>query len=218
MAKENLLEKLGEKGANIAGIVESLVKSKRQIPVILEALLVENSSRKYSYEKALRLLSGRKPEWIYPYFDHFKSMLRNDNSFLKWGAILTLSNLTAVDTESKFEQIFREYFKPIHGPEMITAANIIGASATIVRHKPELADRVANEIFKAEKAVYLNKGVPSPECRNVVLGQAIDTLYQIYGYIGPKMRVLKFVRRQEHNTRKAVAKKAERFLRKYPAE
>lgn len=217
MAKENLLEKLGAKGADIPEIVESLLKSKHQVPAIVEALQVEKSPRKYSCEKTLRLLSEKRPEWIYPYFDLFVSMLQSDNSFLKWGAIVTLSNLTAVDIDGKFEHVFGQYFKPLRGPEMITASNIVGASVRIVHSKPELADRIADEILKVETATYLNKGAPSPECRNVVTGQAIDTFDQIYGYLGTKSPILKFVARQENNPRKSVARKVERFLRKYSA-
>jgi hypothetical protein len=217
MAKENLLEKLGTKGTDIREIVESLLNAKHQIPLIVEALQAEKSSRKYSCEKALRLLSEKKPEWIYPYFDLFASMLQSDNSFLKWGALITLANLTAVDREGKFEHIFSTYFKPLSGAEMITASNIVGASVRIVYSKPELADRIANEILRVETATYLNKGAPSPECRNVVIGQAIDTFDQIYGYLEMKLPILKFVARQENNPRKSVPGKVARFLRKYSA-
>ena len=214
MTGENLLSKLGAKGADIQGIVNGLVKKSRQIPDLVEALQAEKSSKKYAYEKALRLLSEKNPEWIYPYFDVFVSMLDNDNSFLKWGAIMTVANLTAVDTEGKFEQIFNKYFRPIRDSVMVTAANIIGSSVKVVQFKPELADRIANEILKVEKANYLNKGTPSPECRNIAIGQAIDAFDRIYEMVEPKARIVSFIKRQKTNTRKAVAKKAEDFIRK----
>ena len=131
------------------------------------------------------------------------------------GAIMTVANLTAVDTKNRFKAIFRKYYAPISGPVMVTAANVIGSSGNIVRAKPELADTVTKEILKVEKAGYLNKGEPSPECRNVAIGQAIDAFDQFYDRIGPKKKVLNFVKRQLTNTRKQVAKKAEQFMSKH---
>lgn len=96
---------------------------------------------------------------------------------------------------------------------MITAANIVGSSARIAQAKPHLVDRVAGEILKVEKGKYLHKGQLSPECRNVVIGHAIDTFDAFFANIEDKPTVLKFVRRQLKNTRPAVAKKATRFLK-----
>lgn len=215
MASKSILDQLGVKGADIGSVADQLVKNRRQIPVLVEALQVEKSSKKYAYEKALRRVSEIRPELLFPHFDVFIRMLDNENSFLKWGAIMTVANLTAVDTENRFEDIFRKYYAPISGPVMVTAANVIGSSVNIVRAKPELADPVVKEILKVEKARYLNKAEPSPECRNVAIGHAIDAFDQFYDRIGSKNKVLNFVKRQLGNTRKPVARKAERFVRKH---
>jgi hypothetical protein len=152
---------------------------------------------------------------MYPYFGVFVELLDSDNSFLKWGAIIDVANLTVVDSENRFEAVFRKYFDPICGPTMVTAANIIGGSAVIARAKPDLVDLITNEILKVEKAKYLRNRMPSPECRNVAIGQAIDSFDKFYDLIGPKTRVLGFVRRQLKNTRSQVVKKAERFIKKH---
>jgi hypothetical protein len=162
----------------------------------------------------LRLVSERRPELIYPYFGVFVGLLDSDNSFLKWGAIMTVANLAAVDAEKKFEAIFQKYYAPIPGPAMITAANIIGGSDKIARAKPELTERITREILKVEKGKYKNKGALSPECRNVAIGHAIDTFDKLFEQIDDKAKVIAFVKRQLKNTRKPVVKKAERFLKR----
>ncbi len=215
MAANNILDQLGATGADIDAIAHQLVKNIRQIPVIVEALQLEKSAKKFAYEKALRRLSEIRPELLYPHFDVFVRMLDNENSFLKWGAVMTVANLTAVDSQNRFEDIFKRYYAPISGPVMVTAANVIGSSTRIVRAKPALADAVTKEILRVEKADFLNKGEPSPECRNVAIGQAIDAFDQFYDRVGPKNKVLNFVKRQLSNTRKQVAGKAEKFLRKH---
>ncbi len=215
MAKDNTLEQLRRKGADIEAIVEHVTRKPKEISELVEALKVEKRAFKFNYEKVLRGVSEKRPELVYPYFDVFEGLLDSDNSFLKWGATITIGNLAAVDEEKKFEAVFRKYYAPISGPVMITAANIIGSSAKIALAKPELTESITREILKVDKANYERKGKLSPECRNVAIGQAIDSFDKFFGQIEDKKVVLEFVKRQLKNTRKPVAKKAERFLRKH---
>ena len=215
MANPDIFEALAVKGADIRLLADQLIKNRRQIPELVEALQTEKSAKKYAYEKILRFVSERRPDLIYPHFDVFAGLLGSENNFLKWGAIMTVANLTAADTEKKFEAVFRKYFDPISGPTMITASNIIGSSVAVVRAKPALADAITKEILKVEKAKYWLKGSLSPECRNVAIGQAIDSLDQLYCQIENKARVTAFVKRQLKNTRKPVARRAGQFLQKH---
>jgi len=215
MAKSDILEQLGQKGADIPAFVERVIKKPKEIPVLIEALKVEKRAVKFSYEKVLRLASERQPELIYPYFEEFVDLLDSDNSIIKWGAIMTIANLVSVDEQKKFETIFKKYYAPISGHMMITAANIIGSSFKIALAKPELTGRITREILKVEKAKYERHGEPSPECRNVAIGHAIDSFEKFFEQIDDKKAVIAFVKRQLKNTRKPVAKKAERFIRKH---
>jgi hypothetical protein len=128
---------------------------------------------------------------------------------------MTVANLTAADTQNRFEAIFQKYYAPISGPAMITAANIIGSSVAIARSKPALTRDITREILRVEKAHFLIKGSPSPECRNVAIGHAIDVFDKLYDQIGNKNEVVNFVKRQLKNTRKPVAAKAAQFMRKH---
>jgi hypothetical protein len=60
-----------------------------------------------------------------------------------------------------------------------------------------------------------DRGQLSPECSNVVYGHAIDSFGRFYDTIKNKKVVDDFIKRQLNNTRKPVAKKAEKFLRKH---
>ena len=215
MQQNNILDQVASKGADLDVLADQLIKDSKQIPILIEALKTEKSAKKFSYEKALRLVSAKQPASIYPYFDFFCSLLDHDNNFLKWGAIMTIANLTAADAQKKFEALFPKYFAPISGPTMIAAANIIGSSITIVQAKPALTDAITHEILKVEKAKFLLRGQPSPECRNVAIGHALNALDGFFDKIIDKADVLKFVKRQLKNMRKPVARRAEQFMRKH---
>ncbi len=75
--------------------------------------------------------------------------------------------------------------------------------------------KIVKEILKVEKAKYQNKGVLSPECRNVGCGHAVKSFEELYNKIDNKKSVIEFVKRQLKSTREPVKKRAKKFLVKY---
>jgi hypothetical protein len=217
MAQASILQQLKAKEIDAVTAADRLVAAPGRIPELIDALQTEKGSAKYAYEKTLRFVSERRPELIYPDFDAFAALLDHENSFLKWGAIMTIANLTAVDASGRFEALFDRYYAPVASPVMVTAANLIGSSPKIARAKPHLAQRITQEILKVEEAHYERHGSPSPECRHVAIGHALDAFDQFYDLIDDKAAILAFAKRQLQNTRKQVARKAERFLRAHVA-
>ncbi|MBU2235886.1 hypothetical protein KKA01_02390, partial [Patescibacteria group bacterium] len=155
MNKEQLISQIKQK--KVDQLVGKALKEPKIIAVAFKVMETESSAVKFGAEKVIRLVSEKSPKLVYPYFDRLVKMTAHENSFLKWGAYLTLANLAVVDKKNKFEKIFADYFKPITGPEMVTAANIVGGAAKIAQAKPKLADRIAKEILKVEKGIYKHK-------------------------------------------------------------
>jgi len=204
-----------KKKKDVNKISARVIKNPVIIKELVEQLKIEKSSLKFSYEKILRLISEKTPQLIYPYFDDYVKLLDSENNFLKWGAVLTIANLTSVDSENKFDKIFRKYYLPIEGPAMITAANIISSSWRIVSAKPYLTENITKEILKVQRAEYIHKGKLSLECKNVVCGHAIDSFAMFYNKIENKKPVRDFTKQQLNNSREAVKKKAEKFIKKF---
>lgn len=196
-------------------IADEVTGNPELIVHLIYGIKTEKSALKFSYEKILRLVSEKHPELIYPYFNEMTKFLDSENNFIKWGAIMTIANLASVDTGNKFERLFKKYYAPVKGPVMITAANIIGSSWKIASAKPELAEKITSEILKIQNGKYINRGELSPECKNIVCGHAIDSFALFYDKIKNKKAVNKFVKAQLNNSRPAVRKKAEKFIKKY---
>ncbi|MCP4581445.1 MAG: hypothetical protein GY839_07480 [candidate division Zixibacteria bacterium] len=211
----NVIEKLCLDGSDKEKIAEEVTGSPEYITQLLDGLSHDKGRVRLGCDKVLRLISERQPTLIYGHFDIFVMMLDSDNNILKWSAIITISNLVSVDTDGKFEKIFKKYYLPIAGKTMITASNIIKNSWKIALAKPALIEKITQEILKAEKAKYINKGQLSPECNNIVCGNAIDSFDKFYDKIKNKKPVTGFVKRQLKNTRKPVVKRAEKFLKKH---
>ncbi len=214
----DIQEELDKKGLVPAELAEQVIKEPENIAGLIEVLKAPKGTARYRSEKVLRIVSESRPDLLYPFFDVYTGLLDSENSFIKWGAILTLANLVRADTQKKFDDIFEKYYQPITGTVMVTAANIIGSSVKILSARPELASRITNEILKVEKAKYKLHDVLSPECRNVALGHTVDTFDEIFDLLGDKdtqAAVVKFVKRQLKNTRNAVVKKAEKFIKRH---
>jgi len=210
MSGSKLQQEIARKETDMEKTVDKVMKKPELLSEVFEGLGSDKARIKYGCVKVLRLISEKKPEILYPRMDFFSDLLDSDNNFLKWGAIHTIANLVAADSERRFEVIFDKYFAPIPGPELIPAGNVIGGAAKIALAKPELSDRIAKEMVKVEKAKY-----KTTECRNVAMGHAIKSFDLFFDQIKDKEPVIKLIKKQLKNTRNATRKKAERFLRKW---
>ena len=210
MSGSKLQQEIAKKDTDLEKIAEKALKKPELLSEVLEGLGSDKARIKYGCEKVLRLISEKRPEILYPRIDSFISLLDSDNNFLKWGAIHTIANLAAVDSEEKFEGIFDRYFAPIPGPELIPASNVIKGAAKIALAKPGLSDRIAKEILKVEKSKY-----QTAECRNVAMGHAIMSFDLFFTQIKDKEPVIKLIKKQLKNRRNATRKKAEGFLKKW---
>ena len=179
----DIAAEISKKGADAGKIASYAIKNPQCIGQLIEGVTAPKGSIRFGYEKVLWFISEERPDLVYPYFDVFRNLSVCDNSFLKWGAIMTIANLAAADSENKFDAFFDQYYAPVTGPVMVSAANIIGSSPKIVSAKPYLAQKITKEILKVEKANFEMHGEPSPECRNVALGHAIETFDKFFDQI-----------------------------------
>lgn len=210
MGESPIIQQISQKGSDKEQIAQRVIDEPTLLADVLEGLSARPAAIKFGCSKVLRIISQKQPDFLYPHFDFFVKRLDIDNTFLKCDAILILANLAAVDSDGKFEAIFDRYFAPIKGPTLIVAANIIGGAAKIAQAKPELADRIVDELLKVESAQY-----QTDECRRIALGHAITSFDEFFEQIADKERVLKLVKKQLDSSRKGTAKKAEQFLKKH---
>ena len=196
-------------------IVQDAINDRGNIALLIDTIKTEKGSIKFGCEKTLRIVSEKHPELIYPYFDFFVELLDSENSFLKWGTILTIANLTAVDVNGKFAATFEKYYSFIKGPQIAAAGNVMGSSVRIAENLPELTDRIVAAILKVDEATYIYKGEVSSECKNVAYQAAINAFYMLYDRALSKNEIMDFVTRQLENPRAKASAAARKFIKKY---
>jgi len=213
MNTTDLWDEIATKGSDKGAIAERLIRKQASIAGLIEGMKAKPGDVKFGCEKVLQEISAQCPALVYPYFQQIVGFMEGGNKILKWGAILILANLAAVDTENHFASSFDRYYHLITGPDMITAASVIAGSVKIVRAHPEWAERIKKEILKVEKATY-----KTPECRNVAIGHALDALMAFDDLVEDKKSIRRFAQRQLNNTRKTVVVRAKKFLARGEAE
>jgi hypothetical protein len=193
-------------------LADAVERNHELIKEVLAGVASKRAATKFGASKALRILSERAPELIYPHFDFFTDLMWDDNHILKWNATLTLANLARVDRESKIETILDRYLDLIVGSNMITAANAMHGAAIIGAAKPNLANHIVSRIMRVERAEYA-----TPECRNVAIGHALRALEDLAALLPDRRKVRLFAARQLGNPRPATSAKARRLLKARPA-
>ncbi|HAB54520.1 MAG: hypothetical protein A2315_16525 [Ignavibacteria bacterium RIFOXYB2_FULL_35_12] len=209
MNNSKLLQQIARKDSNKEKLAERVIKNSELLQELFAGLQAPEARIKYGSNKVLVIISEKNPAMLYPKLDFFVAQLDSENNFLKWGAIEIIANLCQVDSVHHFENIFSKYFFPIHAHQMITAANTIKAAAKVASFKHNLTEKISEEILKVEAADY-----ETPECNNIVIGQAIKSLDELFPKLKTKEPVFAFVKRQLKNKRPATRKKAENFIRK----
>lgn len=210
MAERSVLQQLVRKNANKERIAERVIRKPSLLPEVFEGLAAEKAAVKYGCARVLQLISERSPKTLYPRIGFFLDLMGSENMFHKWGAIHIIGNLAAVDSRNRIERAFRRYFAPLPGPELVTAAKVVGGAAKLAAAKPKLSDRIARELLKVEKASY-----KTCECRKVALGHVIKALEQFFDQLKDKKPVERLVKRQLKNTRASTRKRAEKFVAKH---
>jgi len=214
MEKEELINILNTK-PDLDLFANEFMDAENLLPLLLTIVGTETSSIKYACTKVIRIISEKKPESIYPYFEEIVFWLHQPNSFIKWDAGRILANLAAVDREDKFSGIYGDYFAQIRDPQMITAANVIGAAWKIVLARPEWESDITGRLLEVPGITYLHEGEPSPECNDIACGHVIACFEQYFDKSKNQAAMIRFAEDQTNSSRKSVAKSAEKFLQRH---
>ncbi|MGI6162475.1 MAG: hypothetical protein ACOYEQ_00910 [Bacillota bacterium] len=210
----HMKERLRQK-PEVADFLDEITANPEILGLLFEIIRTDKGAVKFYCEKVIRMLSEKQPSLAYPYFDDVANLIDSQNSFVKWGAITTLSNLIDVDNDRKFEAVCQKYLDLINSDSMITAASAVKNVWKFVVKNPDYEGDLTKRLLGIADNTYLYKGKPSPECKNIMFGNAIDCFDKYFEISCSKKDIIEFVAKQRNNTRKQVAKKAEAFLKKH---
>ena len=119
-----------KRSSQVAPLADAVERSHELIEEVLAGVSARRAAVRFGASKALRILSERVPELLYPHFDFFVAMLDQDNHILQWNATITLANLARVDRRVQD----RSHPRPLPGPHFRGKHDLRGKCNTRGRH------------------------------------------------------------------------------------
>ncbi|MFA5134438.1 MAG: hypothetical protein WC505_01465 [Patescibacteria group bacterium] len=178
----------------------------------LKDLQSDNPHVKYCCAKQAIALSAENPAALHRKLGVFVPFLDGGNNVLRWTALIVIGNLASVDSTGAIIKLVPRLIAFIKDASLITAGNAVKALGKIARHKPRLRKKILRALVGVEKVTYYNKGKPSPECGNIMVGNVLDVLGGFAGELRGSAAVTAFARRHTHNKRPAVKQRAAELL------
>jgi len=211
--ESKLLKKLVNKTLTKQQLLEKVKQSYELIPEILNGISSSKPAIRYSCAKVLMDLSEEEPEKLYAHMDFFIKMLESKYRILTWNAIITIANLTKVDSEKKFDSIFDKYYSFLDDEYMVTVANVVGNSGKIALAKPYLTQKITDKLLKVEN-ISITPHL-SEECKRVITQHAIKTFDLFFSQIEEKDKVISFVKKHLNSSRETLRTESENFLKRW---
>ena len=173
----------------------------------LEGLISKNEIYRYNCFKLLNIVSEKKPNMLYPYWDFFIHHLKSENDYHKMSAVLIIANLTKVDQYDKFEKVFDIFYENLKSKKTIVPIYIVKSSGKIVNFKPKLEEKITSLLLNMEK-IYPGKQI------ELVKSAAIESFSEFINKAKNKEKIIFFVKRQLNSKSPKTRKNAKLFLNK----
>ncbi|MBI5680565.1 MAG: hypothetical protein HZC47_06725 [Methanobacterium sp.] len=180
---------LDQKDINIEELAKKALSDDKLPKELMDGILSkDNTTRKNCFE-TLQIISNEKPEILYPKWDHFHKMFKSKNNYHKYIAVYILADLTKIDKDNKFNDMFEDYYRILAGDKVMTASHVALNSSKIAINKPELQEEIIERLINIEN---IHQG----KQKELLKAYAIESLREIYPEIKDKEKVMKFIEEQ----------------------
>lgn len=180
---------LGKKGTDLEKIAKEAISDEKLFRELLDEVKSKDNTKRFNAFNALLILSENNPNFLYPYWDYFQEMLESPNNYHKYIAAYILANLTAVDTDNRFNKIFDDYFGLIESDKTMIASHVILNSSKIANNKLEMKSKIIEKLLKTDE---LHRG----RQKELIKSYAIEALRKIKPEDKDKLEIENFVKLQ----------------------
>jgi hypothetical protein len=187
----------------IGVVVRTALHDKELLAKLMQNLKDKKDTVRFNSFEVLKLIADQNPQYLYPHWEYFTELLRDENNYRKFIAVHILARLVSADGERRFEKIFDQYFGLL-GASVIVAGPITELSARIVKARPELEPRVTSMLLNIDNTAQKHK--------DLIKSGAIESFMEYYDMAKDKEGIVQFVRGQLKSTSPKTKKKAKQFF------
>lgn len=211
MERQELLNLLRENKADFTLLVQ---KEPDILKSLIEIESTEPSAVKFAAEKAVRSISESNPELFEGIETEIFSLLKSENTFIRLGNIITCANLAVLSSDKTLELLKKEYIPFLYSANIAEFGNAVKGIPKIISVFPSLEEKLIPPLFEINERVFVHKGKPSDECRNVASGKVMEVFEKIGKNSPYQQDMLNFAENNLTNTRNSTKRKAEKIVKK----
>lgn len=132
--------------------IEPLVERARFDPEFRDLVVQQLVSHKHinvyfhSY-RIMQQVTAADPVGCLRYWDDFVGLLQHPNSYHRNYGMDLLPDLLPMDLRQRLDGVFPDYYKQLHDEKISTRKYCISYSERIIRHRPDLTNRIVGEII-----------------------------------------------------------------------
>ena len=154
--------------------------------------------------------SHESPELFYPYWPEIATLLKHKNSYHRDFALTIIANLTQVDQEDLFSELFDDYLAHINDDKFMTGQCGVQNGAKIIRHKPSVRDQIVALLLDLE-----NQCSYTEKQKGVLKADVLEVLDSAYEDVSDKDGVGAFIRAGATSVSPKTRREARELVRKY---
>lgn len=207
----SLIPEISDKDITSKSTAEKALADEKLLSELLDGLMLKNETLRYNCFKVVLFISEEHGEVLYPKWDFFVKLLDSDNTYRKMSGLQIIANLTKVDTDKKFDDIFDKYYSLLGDKGTVVAAHLAANSGKIARAKPDLQARITDKLLNIDN-VYAGK---QPD---LVKGYIIEAFALYFEEAEKRNKIVEFARNQLNSSSPRTRKQAEHFLSKLDKE
>lgn len=203
------MRNLYQKNFKPESFINTALKDPKLIAELLNNLLLKDDTVRYNSHKVLLIISENEPEILYPQWDFFVDLLKSKNNFHKVIGIQILANLTKVDIQNKFEDIFETYCDLLDATSVMTASHLAANLGKIAKVKPNLRQKLTDVLLN------INETHHESSRKDLIKASVIESFIEYFNEIKNKEDIIKFVEAQLDSESPKTRKIADKFLKKF---
>ncbi|MGF7117675.1 hypothetical protein [Methanobacterium oryzae] len=208
---DDLISKIADKDVDINEFAKLIINDAPKKDEIVNLML--NSDKIMVYYHSYYILSKAseiKPDLFYKYWNDFISLLHHENSYHRNFGLSLIANLTEIDEENRFFNIFDDYFKHLNDVKFMTAMHCVENTAKIIKNKDCLKEDIINILLDVDKLCIF------PKKQKALLKSGIIEIFdEFYEELGNKDKINEFVKNELDSISPKTKKMAKNFILKY---
>ncbi len=211
MNPTGLIQEISAKEADIDVFVQIAIREDQARDEIVNQMLTHPDIMVYYHcYYVVSKASQERPELFYKYWNEMVSLLRHPNSYHRDFGLTILANLTRVDQDNLFPAIFRDYFEHVNDDRFMTAQCCVRNSLKIIRHRPELKDRIIDLLLDVDhRCAYPEKQ------KELLKSDILVILDEIYDDVRDKPGAGEFIKKATRSISPKTRNMAKSLVQKY---